>query len=79
MATHRIPISDDLWAELQARSEAEGKAVEELAEAALRKGLDDRVWQELLGYGVERGRASSFQEEQAGDVLHAWREKQRGR
>jgi hypothetical protein len=78
MATHSIPISDDLWAELQAKSEAEGKAIEELAEEALRKGLEDGAWQELLGYGAERGRAIGFREEQAGDVVHAWREKQRG-
>jgi hypothetical protein len=74
MATHSIPISDDLWAALQAKSEAEGRAVEELAEEALRKGLDDGAWQELLAYGEERGRAAGFREEQAGDVVHAWRD-----
>lgn len=77
MATHRIPISDDLWAELQAKSEAEGVAVEEFAERTLRRGLEDQEWHGLLGYGAERGRTAGFREEQAGDVVHAWREKQR--
>lgn len=77
MATHRIPVSDDLWAELQAKSEAEGMAIEALAEKALRRGLEDGAWHELLEYGAERGRTAGFREEQAGDVVHAWREKQR--
>lgn len=47
MATHRIPIPDDLWTELQARSEAEGKGLEELVEAALRRGLEDINWSGL--------------------------------
>jgi hypothetical protein len=79
MATHNIPISDDLWAQLQARSQAEGKAIEELAEDALRKGLEDGAWQALLGYGADRGHALGFREEQAGDVVHGWREEQRGK
>jgi hypothetical protein len=54
--------------------EAEGKT-KEPAEEALRKGLADRSWQELLGYGDERGQALGFREEQAADVVHAWRQK----
>jgi plasmid stability protein len=78
MATHSIPISDDLWAELQAKSATEGKAIEELAEEALRRGLQDGEWQELLAYGAGRGRASGFAEEQAGEVVRVWRETLRG-
>jgi len=70
-----IGFPGDLWAELQAKSEAEGKAIEKLAEEALRKGLADGAWQELLEYGTERGLAFGFREEQAADVVHAWREK----
>jgi hypothetical protein len=77
MATHKIAISDDLWAQLQAKSQAEGKAIQELAEEALRKGLEDGEWQALLGYGAERGRVLGFREEQAADVVHGWREEQR--
>jgi hypothetical protein len=73
MATHQISISEDLWAQLRARSEAEGKAIEELAEAALRRGLEDATWADLLAYGEERGRALGFSEDQAADVVHAWR------
>ena len=33
-------------------------AVDALAEEALRKGLEERSWQELLAYGQERGAES---------------------
>ena len=71
MASIRIP--DDLLAELQAKAAAAGRTVDELGTEALRKGLEDRSWQELLEYGLERGRASGFTEEQAGDFVHDWR------
>jgi predicted transcriptional regulator len=74
-----IKLPDDLLAELRMKAEAQGKTVDELAEETLRKGLEDRSWQELLEYGRERGQASEFTEEQAADVVHSWREKQRGR
>ena len=75
MATLHVP--DDLLSELQARAAAEGKSVDELAADALRKGLEDRVWHDLLAYGRERGRSKSFTEEQAADVVHEWRREQR--
>jgi hypothetical protein len=72
--THHIPIPDDLWVELEAKSTSQGKPIEELAEAALRQGLDDTSLLELLEYGAERGRILGFREEDAGDVVHAWRQ-----
>jgi Ribbon-helix-helix protein, copG family len=78
MATHNIiHVSDELLAELQAKAAAEGKTVDELAEEALRKGLEDRAWQELLAYGRERGRLAGFAEEQSADIVHDWRKEQR--
>ena len=64
MATQNvIHVSDELLAELRAKAEAEGKTVDELAEAALRKGLEEQSWEDLLAYGRERGRASGYTEE----------------
>jgi len=58
-----IHVSDELLAELQAKAAAEGKTVDELAEQALRKGLGEPSWQDLLAYGLERGRASGYTED----------------
>ena len=74
-----IKLPDDLLAELRDKATAEGKSFDQLAEEALRKGLEERSWQELLEYGRERGEAIGFTEEQAGDIVHSWREKQRSR
>lgn len=78
MATQNsIHVSDELLAELQAKAAAEGKTVDELAEEALRKGLEECAWQDLLAYGRERGRLAGFAEEQSADVVHDWRKEQR--
>jgi hypothetical protein len=44
-----------LLSELRAQAEAQGKTIDELAEQAIRVGLKERSWQELLAYGHERG------------------------
>lgn len=80
MATENIiRVSDDLLAQLQLAAATEGKTVDALADEALRKGLEERSWHDLLEYGRERGRASGFAEEQSADVVHSWRNKQRDR
>jgi hypothetical protein len=80
MATqNNVHVSDALLAELQAQAQAEGKTVDELAEEALRKGLEERSWQELLTYGQEQGRASGYNEEDVPKVVKEWRREQRGR
>ena len=62
MATqNNVHVSDELLAELQAKAQTEGKTVDELAEEALRKGLDERAWQDLLAYGLQTGRESGFE------------------
>jgi len=64
MATqNNLHIPDDLLAELQAKAREEGKSLDALAEEALRKGLENRHWHELLEYGLERGRASGYTED----------------
>jgi plasmid stability protein len=62
MATNNVHVSDELLAELQTKAAAEGKTVDQLAEEALRKGLEEREWRELLAYGRETGRASGYAE-----------------
>jgi plasmid stability protein len=80
MATQNIiHVSDELLAELQSKAAAEGKTVDALAEEALRKGLEERSWQDLLAYGRERGRASGITEEQVPDAVREWRRENRGR
>jgi plasmid stability protein len=74
MATqNNLHVPDELLAELQSKAAAEGKSVDELEEA-LRKGLENRAWQELLAYGLERGSASGYTEE---DVPRVVRENRR--
>ena len=72
MAT-QLHIPDDLLAELQIKAAAEGKTVDEIAVDALRKGLEERSWQDLLEYGSEKGCARNFREEEAGDLVRNWR------
>jgi predicted transcriptional regulator len=70
MATQNsIHVSDELLAELQAKAAAEGRTVDELAEEALRQGLGDRAWQDLLEYGRETGRASGHIEADVPDIV----------
>jgi plasmid stability protein len=57
MSTHNsVQLPDDLIAELRAKAAEEGKTLDQLAEDALRKDLEERSWQELLAYGEERGK-----------------------
>jgi hypothetical protein len=79
MATQNgIHVSDALLAELQAKAQAEGKTVDELAEETLRKGLADRAWQDLLEYGFQNGAVSGYTEEDVPRVVKEWRREQRG-
>jgi Ribbon-helix-helix protein, copG family len=75
---NNVHISDELLAELQAKAQAQGKTVDELAEEALRLGLEDRAWQDLLAYGQERGRASGYTERDVPRVVKEWRRERRG-
>jgi hypothetical protein len=70
MATQNsIHVSDELLAELRAKAAVEGKTVDELAEEALRKGLEDRAWQDLLEYGRQTGRTSGHTEADVPDIV----------
>lgn len=69
MATNNVHVSEELLAELQSKAAAEGKTVDELAEEAMRKGLEERSWQELLEYGRQTGRASGYAEADVPDIV----------
>jgi hypothetical protein len=72
-----LHVSDELMSELRTKAEAEGKTVDELAEAALRKGLEERAWQDLLAYGRERGEASGYSEEEVPEIVRENRARHR--
>ena len=74
---NNVHIPDDLLAELQAKAAEEGKSVDQLAEEAVRKGLEARAWQDLLAYGRERGRASGYTEEDVPRIVRENRARHR--
>ena len=76
---NNLHVSDDVLALLAAKAEAEHKSVDQIAEETLREGLKEKSWQELLNYGLERGKASGYTEDQVPEVVHEWRKENRGR
>jgi hypothetical protein len=79
MPAINLHVSDELLAELHTKAEAEGRSIDDLAEEALRQGLEDRAWQELLAYGRETGRASEYTEQDVPRLVKEWRREQRSR
>ena len=72
MATQNsIHVSDELLAELRAKAQTAGKTVDELAEEALRRALEEPPWQDILAYGRERGQASGYTEDDVPQVVRA--------
>ncbi len=70
MATlNNLHIPEDLLAELQAKAEAQGKSVGALAEEALRKGLEETAWRDLLDYGRKTGRESGYTEADVPEII----------
>ena len=78
MAAISVHISDEMLAELRTKATARGKSVDELTADALRRGLEDQSWQELLAYGRQRGSASGYSEADIPRVVRDWRREQRG-
>ena len=76
---HRILVSDDVWAQLEAKARAEGRPIDQLVEDTLRDGLEERSWQDLIGYGRERGRKSGIIEADVPKVVKEWRNEQHER
>jgi plasmid stability protein len=78
MATHNnVRVPDDVLLKLQAKAAAEGKAVDDLVEEVLRTSLEEPTLEALIAYGEQRGRSLDFREEDAGDVVHDWRNSHR--
>ena len=76
---HRILVSDDVWAQLEAKARAEGRPVDQLVEDTLRDGLEERSWRDLIADGQERGRMSGIIEADVPKVVSEWRGEQCGR
>ena len=68
-ATNNVHVSDELMAELRSKATAEGKTVDQPAEEAMRKGLEERSWQQLLEYGRQTGCASGYAEADVPDIV----------
>ena len=70
MATQNsIHVSDELLAELQSKAAEEGKTVDDLAEEALRRGLEERAWHDMLEYGLRTGCASGYTEADVPEIV----------
>ena len=74
-----LHISDELLAELQTKAATEGRTVEDVASDALRTGLEERAWRDLLAYGRERGEASGRSEFEIPAIVKEWRREHRDR
>ena len=72
-----IRVSEELLADLQAKATESGKTMDEVAEETLRRGLEERAWQELIAYGRERGQASGYTEDDVPSLVKEWRREQR--
>ena len=70
---NNVHLSDELLVQLQSKAQAAGKTVDELAEEALRKGLEEQSWQELLAYGLQTGRESGYTEADVPGIVKARR------
>jgi hypothetical protein len=74
MATqNNVHVSDELLAQLQSKALGAGKTVDELTEEALRKGLEEQSWEDLLAYGLKTGRESGYTEADVPGIVKARR------
>lgn len=72
-AQNNLHVPNELLVELRSKALAAGKTVDQLAEEALRRGLNDQAWQDLLAYGRQRGEASGYSEEDVPRLVREWR------
>ncbi len=70
---NNIHVPDELFAELEAKAELEGKSVDDLVSETLRKGLEDDSWRDLLEYGRRKGLESGYTEADVPDLVKQWR------
>lgn len=75
-----IDISAELFARLQAKAQAEGRTVDELALDALRDSLGkETITEKATRFSQKKADRVKYTPEQAPDVVHEWRKEQRGR
>ena len=76
---NNIKVSEELLLRLEAKASAEGRNVNEVAEAALREVLHEKSWQELLARGRQYGQASAIDEDRVPDIVREYRKENRER
>ncbi len=74
-----IKLSDDVFAQLKERAEAEGLSLDEAATEAVRIGLRESKWQRLIAAGRRYGRDSGYTEDDIESVIASFRNENRGR
>jgi hypothetical protein len=79
VATINLHVPEELLAQLQEKAAAEGRSVDELATEALKKGLSEHSWQELLEYGRKNAASSGYTELDVPRLVKEWRREQRSR
>ena len=78
-----ITLADDVFEQVKQRAESEGKTVEEAANEAVRLGLSESRWQNLVkrGRNYSREMADAKTDDAATDIavdaVHEWRAEQR--
>jgi len=77
MATQNtIHLPEELLIELRAQAAMEGKSVDDLAAEAVRVGLDERHWSDLLAYGQRKGLDSGYSEADVPEIVKKRRKSQ---
>jgi hypothetical protein len=73
-----VTLPEELVARLEAAAQAEGKTLEQWLGDKVEDRAEERRWQDLLAYGLDRGIASGYAEEDIPGVVKEWRREQRG-
>ena len=73
-----VTLPEELVAKLEAAAQAEGKTLEQWLGDKVEDRAEERQWQDPLAYGMDRGSASGYAEEDVPGVVKGWRREQRG-
>ena len=68
---------DELLQRLQAKAQSAGKTADKPTGGTLLSRIEARPWQDLLAYGLERGRAAGYTEDDVSRVVRENRQRHR--
>ncbi len=77
-AAHNIPVSEQLFTQIQEAAEAEHRSPEEVVQDAVKLYLEELSWTKLLVYGQERARELGTTEADIDRAIAETRAQQRG-